>query len=249
MSGREAGIVAAAVALQALLLIAALALTAVALRRAARVERATAAIADELAGQRRLLEAFDARLDGFASRLEGFSARIDAFGVEEERLRREMARTRRATFPVLRATWQFGGSPNLPVGTVDYVGGSEPALHVRVLVRWRDLDLFHTTLERVGPLTRSVPFSATVCDAATAAGLPVPDVPFRRPDAGSAALAVTWTDPEGAHRWWGQRYRFSFGFPEPDGPPLGGTAAAPDPDARVVPVTGTPVRRRRAPTP
>ena len=233
MSVGEAGVV-AAVAVPALLLIAALALTAVALGRAARATRAALAIADELAVQRALLEAFGARLE--------------AFGVEEERLRRQVASARRATFPVLRATWQFGGSPNLPVGSVDYVGGSEPALDVGVLVRWRDRDFFHTTLERVGPLTRSVPFSATGCDPAAAARMPLPEVPFKRPDAESAGLAVTWTDPDGTRRWWGQRYRFVFGFPEPDGPPLSGSAA-PAADPGAVPLTGTAVRRRRVPAP
>jgi hypothetical protein len=232
VSVREAGVIAAAV-VPSLLLITALVLTALALRRAGRASRATAAVAEELAVQRELLEAFGARLE--------------AFGAEEERLRRQVANARRATFPVLRATWQFGGSPNLPVGSVDYVGGSEPALDVGVLVRWRDRDFFHTTLERVGPLTRSVPFSATGCDAAAAARLPVPDVPFKRPDAESAGLAVTWTDPDGVRRWWGQRYRFSFGFPEPDGPPLSGTAA-PAAESTVLPLTGTAEPRRRVPT-
>lgn len=233
MSVREAGVV-AAVAVFALLLVIALALVAVALRRTARAARASAATGEELAVQRALLEAFGTRLE--------------AFGAEEERLRRQVASARRATFPVLRASWQFGGSPNLPVGTVDYVGGSEPALDVSVLVRWRDRDWFHTTLERVGPLTRSVPFSAAGCDAAVAARLPVPEVPFKRPDAESAGLAVTWTDPDGERRWWGQRYRFSFGFPEPDGPPLSGTAPA-GASPEVVPLTGTPARRRRVPAP
>jgi hypothetical protein len=127
------------------------------------------------------------------------------------------------------------------VGTVDYVGGSEPALDVGVLVRWRDRDLFHTTLEMVGPLTRSVPFSASGCDAATAARLPVPDDPFKHPDPESAGLVVVWTDPDGARRWWGQRYRFSFGFPEPEGPALSGTAPGPG----EVRLTGTAARRPR----
>jgi hypothetical protein len=225
--------VVAAAGVCALLVLTALVLVAIALRGAARASRSAATIAEELAVQRALLEAFGARLE--------------AFGVEEERLRRQMASARRATFPVLRATWQFGGSPNLPVGSVDYVGGSEPALDVGVLVRWRDRDFFHTTLERVGPLTRSVPFSATGCDARTAARLPLPEVPFKRPDAESAGLAVTWTDPDGERRWWGQRYRFSFGFPEPDGPPLSGTAR-PVPDPTVVPLTGTAERPRKVPT-
>ena len=233
MSVREAGVITAAV-VAALLLVTALVLVVVALRRAVRATSSAAAIAEELAVQRELLEAYGARL------LE--------FGVEEERLRSQVASARRATFPVLRATWQFGGSPNLPVGTVDYVGGSEPALDVGVLVRWRDRDWFHTTLERVGPLTRSVPFSATGCDAATAARLPLPEVPFKRPDAETAGLAVSWTDPDGERRWWGQRYRFSFGFPEPDGPPLSGIAASAA-DGQAVPLTGTPVRRRRVPAP
>ena len=224
----------AAVAVGALLLMTALVLAAIALRRTTRAVSSSAAIAEELAVQRALLEAYGTRLV--------------EFGVEEERLRSQVASARRATFPVLRATWQFGGSPNLPVGTVDYVGGAEPALDVGVLVRWRDRDWFHTTLERVGPLTRSVPFSASGCDAATAARLPLPEVPFKRPDAESAGLAVTWTDPDGERRWWGQRYRFSFGFPEPDGPPLSGIAA-PGADAQPVPLTGTPVRRRRVPAP
>jgi hypothetical protein len=227
VSVSEAGPV-AAIAVPTLLSILALALTAVALRRAARASAAAAAIAEELALQRQLLEAF--------------GTRIDAFAEEEDRLRRQVASARRATFPVLRATWQFGGSPNLPVGSVDYVGGSEPALDVGVLVRWRDRDFFHTTIERVGPLTRSVPFSASGCDRATAARLPLPEVPFKRADPESAGLAVTWTDPDGVRRWWGQRYRFSFGFPEPDGPPLSGTAPPAEP--AVVPLTGTATRRR-----
>jgi hypothetical protein len=224
---RDARVAVAVAAALAVLLLTALALTALALRRAERARRATAAVAEELALQRGLLEAFDARLE--------------AFGTDAERLGRQVASARRATFPVLRAAWKFGGSPNLPVGTVDYVGGSEPALDVGVLVRWRDRDLFHTTLEMVGPLTRSVPFSASGCDAATAARLPVPDDPFKHPDPESAGLVVVWTDPDGARRWWGQRYRFSFGFPEPEGPALSGTAPGPG----EVRLTGTAARRPR----
>jgi hypothetical protein len=238
VSVRDARIAAVAAAALAVLVLTAMALSALALRRAERARGAAAGAAEELALQRQLLEAFGARL-------EAFGARLDGFGADAERLGRQVASARRATFPVLRAAWKFGGSPNLPVGTVDYVGGSEPALDVGVLVRWRDRDLFHTTLELVGPLTRSVPFSATGCDAATAARLPVPDDPFKHPDPESAGLVVVWTDPDGARRWWGQRYRFSFGFPEPDGPALSGTATAPGGDAAEVRLTGAAARRPR----
>jgi hypothetical protein len=222
------------VAVGLVLLGGALALAVLGLRRGAAGRRETAAVAGELALQRTLLEAFGARLESLTA--------------DTERVGRQLAAARRATFPVLRAAWKFGGMPNVPVGSVDYVGGSEPALDVSVLVRWRDRHFFHTTLEMVGPLTRSVSFSAPGCDPVTVARQPVPDDPFKRADHESAALAVIWTDPDGSRRWWGQRYRFSFGFPEPEGPALSGTAPEPE-DVGVVPLTGAPARRRPVPTP
>jgi hypothetical protein len=237
----ETRVVAAVVVAAAVLSILALVVTVLALRRAARARRETAVIAEELAVQRELLEAF-------GGRLESYGGRLDGFGADAERLGHLVARARRATFPVLRATWRFGATPNQPVGTVDYVGGSEPALDVQVLVRWRDRDFFHTTLEMVGPLTRSVAFSGASCSRPLLDTLPLPDEPFRSRDAESAALAVMWTDPDGARRWWGQRYRFSFGFPEPEGPPLTGLAPIPLP-GQVVPLAGRVSRRTRVTRP
>ena len=149
------------------LLAGALVVAVLGLRRAAAGRRETAAIAEELALQRTLLEAFGARLESLTA--------------GTERVGRQLAAARRATFPVLRAAWKFGGTPNVPVGSVDYVGGSEPALDVSVLVRWRDRDFFHTTLEMVGPLTRSVPFSAPGCDPATSPASRSPTTPSSAP--------------------------------------------------------------------
>jgi len=195
----------------------------------------TEALASELLSQRELVD--------------GFVVRVEAFAADAARLERQVAGARRATFPVLRATWRFGGSPNLPVGTLDHVGGSEPALDVAVLVRWRDRDFFHTSLDMVGPLARSVPFSAAACDAATVARATLPDDPFKRPDPQSASLGVAWTDPDGARRWWGQRYRYVFGFPEPDGPAMAGGWASGGAGEAVLSVTGTATTPRPAPTP
>lgn len=222
-----------AVAVGLVLLAAALVVAVLGLRRATAARRATTALAEEVASQGTLIEVLGTRIDSLTAETAGAA--------------RQLAAARRATFPVLRAAWKFGGMPNVPVGSVDYVGGSEPALDVSVLVRWRDRHFFHTTLEMVGPLTRSVPFSAPSCDPASVARHPVPDDPFRLPDHESAALAVIWTEPDGSRRWWGQRYRFSFGFPEPDGPALSGIATEPA-DAGVVRLTGTSTRRRPART-
>jgi hypothetical protein len=235
LSGRDGRVLAVAAAAVVLaLLISALVVAVLGVRRSAATRRAAALTAEELALQRQLLEAFGTRLEAFAA--------------DSERVGRQLAAARRATFPVLRAAWKFGGMENPPVGSVDYVGGSEPALDVAVLVRWRDRDHFLATLEMVGPLTRSVPFSAVGCDAATVARQPVPDDPFKLPDAESAGLAVIWTDPDGSRRWWGQRYRFSFGFPEPEGPALSGTAPEGQ-DAPLVRLTGTATRPRPLRTP
>jgi hypothetical protein len=200
-------------------------------------------------GARRAADAAAAGLRAQAELLDGFGVRLEAFAADALRLERQVASARRATFPVLRATWRFGGSPNLPVGTVDYVGGSEPAVDVGVLVRWRDRDFFHTALEMVGPLSRSVSFSAAGCDAAAVAGVPLPDDPFKLADPQSASLGVTWTDPDGTRRWWGQRYRYAFGFPEPDGPAMSGTWAATGAQRAALSLTGTAGAARPAAAP
>jgi hypothetical protein len=117
----------------------------------------------------------------------------------------QAAFARDAAAALLRGEWpgQVRSGFN---GEVQYVGGTEPAHDVRVLVRVQDR-YWHARCDDLLPMAPRAPYDAAYCDKRDVDDMPVPDE-FKAASPDRDALMIAWRGADGRSHWWARAHEF-----------------------------------------